>query len=187
MKSIAQNPSLKKINTPTTASLLHTVKNIPTKGKQYHRFNTPTKKNSWTNCVSNSTGSSHDGRSFTASWWHQGARLQLLLSFKPMPSPHPAEQRKDEAVLRARGWDWGDAASAPCQVGPAHQHTFGFDSAAWVMETPPRPHLREALGVRPRKGQDAQEGADVLHTDFLGSPWKANPALLYSALWETDN
>lgn len=94
MKSTAQKPSLKKISTPTTASLMHTARNIPTTGKQYHRFNTPAKKNSWTNCVSSSTGSSHDGRSFIASWWHQGARLQLLLSFKPMPSPHPAERMR---------------------------------------------------------------------------------------------
>lgn len=187
MKSTAQKPSLKKISTPTTASLMHTARNIPTTGKQYHRFNTPAKKNSWTNCVSSSTGSSHDGRSFIASWWHQGARLQLLLSFKPMPSPHPAEQRKDEAAPRALGWDWGDAASAPCPVGPAHEHTLRSDFGTWVMETPACPHLKEALGVRPRQGRDAQEGADVLHTDFPGSPRKANPTLLSSAPWEADN
>lgn len=158
MKSTAQKPSLKKISTPTTASLMHTARNIPTTGKQYHRFNTPAKKNSWTNCVSSSTGSSHDGRSFIASWWHQGARLQLLLSFKPMPSPHPAEQRKDEAALRALGWDWGDAASAPCPAGPTHEHTFGSDFGTWVMETPPRPHLREALGSGPGKAEMLRRG-----------------------------
>ena len=65
---------------------------------------------------------------------------------------------------------------APGLIRPAEQsrhHSF--------------PVWGEHCGHRHREARDAQAFTDVPHTDSLDGPWKANPALLYSALHQTDN
>lgn len=83
-----------------------------------------------------------------------------------------------------------DADSAPYHAtlqlkAQAHLRArFGHPSGGGTIASPSD---GSAMGTDAEKPEMLKVFFDVPHTDSLHGPWKANPALLYSALHQTDN
>lgn len=189
MKSTALNPSLKKATHPPKHHWCTQQKNTPAKGKHYRHFNTLQQRKL-------------PGQVVSAAPQHPLTMEQVSLVQVNGIEEHVYDCRSvlnSSQVFKLQ--NGGCSAESPrvgherCRLSslPCHPSGQGISPPPGLIRISERwrhhsfPIWWEHRGDRHREAWDAQLFFDVLHADSLDGPWKAKPALLYSALHHTDN